>query len=87
MILIFISLISEVYFIHTHGFYLLAACTCVPAIAHKNNVFHFYQQNKSSVFTVMFQQANNRLKNVSEAVKLAYANKKTVYHFLELWSF
>ena len=35
----------------------------------------------------MFQQANNRLKNVSEAVKLAYANKKTVYHFLELWSF
>ena len=51
------------------------SAACAAAIAHRNNFFGLYQQNKSSESKVNFRQASNRCKRVLEAVQLAYANK------------
>ena len=48
---------------------------CAAAIAHRNQFFRFYQQNKSSESKAEFRQASNHCKRVLEAAKLVYANK------------
>ena len=40
------------------------------AIAHRNHLFHFYQQNKSSATKMKFRQASNPCKRNLEAPKL-----------------
>ena len=57
----------------------LAAYTVV--IVYGNYFFHLYQPNKSSKSKAKFRWASNCCKRVLEAAKLAYANKKRVYHF------
>ena len=49
-----------------------AACA---AIAHRNNFFRFYQQNKSSESKVKFRQASNPCQSVLEAAKVAYTTE------------
>ena len=51
------------------------SATCAVAIVHRNHLFHFYQQNKSSESRVKFRQASNCCKMIFEAAKLAYATK------------
>ena len=48
---------------------------CAAAIAHRNQLFSLYQQNKSSESKIKFRQASNSYKRVLEAAKLAYATK------------
>ena len=51
------------------------SAACAAVIVHRNHVFCFYQQNKSSESKVKFRQASNCCKRALEAAKLAYANK------------
>ena len=51
------------------------SAACAAAIIHRNQLFHFYQQNKSSESKVKFWQASNWCKMVLEAAKLTYATK------------
>ena len=47
----------------------------LSAIVHRNHLFRFHQQNKSSESKVKFRQACNYFKRVLEVAKLAYANE------------
>ena len=60
------------------------SAACTVAIVHRNCLFCFYQQNKSSQSEVKFRQGSNHCKSVLEAAKLPCANKR-VYHFPETW--
>ena len=51
------------------------SAACAGAIAHRNQFFHLYQQNKSPESKVKFRQASNCCKRALEAAKLAYATK------------
>ena len=48
-------------------------------IAHRNPLFHLYQQNKPSESKLKFRQASNHCKRVLEGARLAYANKTKEY--------
>ena len=54
---------------------------CAAAIVHRNHLFSFYEKDKPSDSNVKLRQASNHCKRVLEAAKLAYADKKRVYHF------
>ena len=56
---------------------------CAAAIVHRNHLFSFYEKDKPSDSNVKLRQASNHCKGVLEAAKLAYADKKRVYHFLK----
>ena len=60
------------------------SCACAAAIAHRNH-FCLHQQNKYSESEVKFRQTRNHYKRLLKAAKLAYTNKKRVYHFPKTW--
>ena len=64
---------------------LVSGCLHAAAIAHRNDFFHLYQQNKSFASEVKFRDASNCGKKAFEAGKLAYANKTKDYHLPETW--
>ena len=47
----------------------MAAAVCAAAIIHRNHLFRFYQQNKSSESKVNFRKASNHGKRLLEAAK------------------
>ena len=51
------------------------SAACAAAIVHKNHLFRFFQQNKSSESKVKFSQPTDHCKRILEAAKFAYANK------------
>ena len=62
------------------------SASCAVPIAHRNHLFHLYQQNKSSESKVMFRQAINCCKRVLEASIPAYANEiKDHFPEILLW--
>ena len=63
----------------------MVSAACAAAIAHGNNFFCLYQQNKSSESKVKLRRTSNHFKRVLESAKLAYADKTKECHFPETW--
>ena len=57
---------------HSSPWFLIARAA---AIAHRNHLFLFYQQNKSSASKLEFRKPTNCCKEVFEATKFVYFNK------------
>ena len=51
------------------------SAACAGAIVHRNHIFCWYQENKSSESKAKFRQASNHCKRVLAAAKLAYTTK------------
>ena len=62
------------YQVEPHSFPWFPAA-CAATIVYRNNFFHLYQQNKSSVSKAEFRKASNCCKRVLETVKPRYATK------------
>ena len=61
----------------------LFSAACVAVIAHRNNFYRLYEQNKSFESKVKFRQASNSCERVLETAKHAYATKTRVRGFPE----
>ena len=62
---------------------------CAAIIVHRNNLFHFYQNDKSQS-KLKFKQISNLCKRIPEAAKFAYINKteeSITFQKLGSWGF